>query len=157
MAHCPIYMSIQNCTSDYEKTIILLSWSLLSFPLSLLSSLFSSSLSFYLSIQHCPSDCHLPTLSDQIWFALIWSTCLSFWRRPQSIKTKIGSVCVRQGFTNRCSLAAGLRGNEERMRKWKENEEMKRDWLSTFPHFLFISFLFIHFPYQKLSHFVAKY
>ena len=30
---------------------------------------------------------------------------------------------------NRCSLAAGLRGNEERMRKWRGNgEEMEREW-----------------------------
>ena len=34
-----------------------------------------------------------------------------------------------QGCTNRCSLAAGLRGNEERMRKWRGNgEEMEREW-----------------------------
>ena len=26
-------------------------------------------------------------------------------------------ICNNQGCTNRCSLAAGLRGNEERMRK----------------------------------------
>ena len=42
------------------------------------------------------------------------------------------------------------------MRKWKENEEMERDLLSTFPHFLFFSSHYIHFLYQKLSHFVAK-
>ena len=34
-----------------------------------------------------------------------------------------------QGCTNRCSLAAGLQGNEERMRKWRGNgEEMEREW-----------------------------
>ena len=33
---------------------------------------------------------------------------------------------IRQGCRSRCSLAAGLRGNGERMRKWKENEEMDR-------------------------------
>ena len=32
------------------------------------------------------------------------------------------------------------------------NEEMERDSLSTFSHFLFISPLSIHFLYQKLSH-----
>ena len=32
-----------------------------------------------------------------------------------------------QGVTTCCSLAAGLRGNVERMRKWSENEEMKRE------------------------------
>ena len=63
-------------------------------------------------------------------------------------------------------MAAGLRenvermgkrrGNGERMRKWKENEEMERDLLPTFPHFLFSSSLSIHFLYQKLSHFVTK-
>ena len=31
------------------------------------------------------------------------------------------------------------------MRKWRENEEMEKDSLSTFPHFLFISSLSIHF------------
>ena len=36
-------------------------------------------------------------------------------------------------------------------RKRKENEEMERDSLSTFPHFLFISPLSIHFLYQTLS------
>ena len=30
-------------------------------------------------------------------------------------------------------------------RKWRENEEMERDWLSTFPHSLSISSLFLHF------------
>ena len=33
-----------------------------------------------------------------------------------------------QGCTNRCSLAAGLRGNEERMRKWRGNGERMRKW-----------------------------
>ena len=53
--------------------------------------------------------------------------------------------------------------NEEEMerewgmeRKFGENEEMERDSLSTFPHFLFISSLSIHFLYQKLSHFVQN-
>ena len=45
---------------------------------------------------------------------------------------------------------------EKMERKWRENEEMERDSLSTFSHFLFISSLSIHFLYQKLSHFVAK-
>ena len=33
-------------------------------------------------------------------------------------------------YCNRAAriVAAGLRGNEERMRKWRENEEMKREW-----------------------------
>ena len=61
-----------------------------------------------------------------------------------------GIFCTwRQGCTNRCSLAAGLRekwrGNEEMRRKWRKNEEMERDWLSTFPHSLSISSLFLHF------------
>ena len=38
------------------------------------------------------------------------------------------------------------------MRKWRENEEMERDSLSTIPHFLFILSLTIIFLYQKLSH-----
>ena len=33
---------------------------------------------------------------------------------------------MSQGCTNRCSLAAGLRGNEERMRKWRGNGERMR-------------------------------
>ena len=37
------------------------------------------------------------------------------------------------------------RENEEMRRKWRENEEMERDWLSTFPHSLSISSLFLHF------------
>ena len=32
-------------------------------------------------------------------------------------KPYLGGVIALQGCTNRCSLAAGLRGNEERMRK----------------------------------------
>ena len=35
-------------------------------------------------------------------------------------------LCLHQGCTNRCSLAAGLRGNEERMRKWRGNGERMR-------------------------------
>ena len=46
---------------------------------------------------------------------------------------------------------------EEMERKLRENEEMERGSLSTFPHFLFILSLSIHFLYKKLSHFVAKY
>ena len=34
----------------------------------------------------------------------------------------------RQGCATCCSLAAGLRGNGERMRKWRENEEIERRW-----------------------------
>ena len=44
------------------------------------------------------------------------------------------------------------RENEEMERKWRENDEMERDSLSTFPHFLYISFLSIHFLHQKLSY-----
>ena len=33
-----------------------------------------------------------------------------------------------QGCATCCSLAAGLRGNGERMRKWRENEEIERRW-----------------------------
>ena len=46
--------------------------------------------------------------------------------------------------------------NEKMERKWNENEEMERDSLYTFPHFLIISSLSIHFLYKKLSHFVTK-
>ena len=37
------------------------------------------------------------------------------------------------------------RENEKMNRKWNGNEEMERYLLSTFPHFLFISSLSIHF------------
>ena len=39
---------------------------------------------------------------------------------------KFRAQCVRQGCTNRCSLAAGLQGNGERMRKWRGNGERMR-------------------------------
>ena len=35
------------------------------------------------------------------------------------------------------------------MRKWTENEEMERDLLSTFPQFLFISPISIHFQIKN--------
>ena len=37
-------------------------------------------------------------------------------------------ITLEQGCATRCSLAAGLRGNGERMRKWRENEEIERRW-----------------------------
>ena len=48
------------------------------------------------------------------------------------------------------------RENEKMKGKYRENEEMERDTLSTFPHFLFIPSLSILFVYKKLSHFVTK-
>ena len=47
------------------------------------------------------------------------------------------------------------RENKKMKRKWRENEEMERNSLSTFPHFLFISSLSIHFVFQKLSRFAT--
>ena len=44
----------------------------------------------------------------------------------ETVKT-VKTVYTVQGVTTRCSLAAGLRGNGERMRKWTENEEMERE------------------------------
>ena len=106
-----------------------------------------------------------------------------FWTRKSSSFIIVTSC---QGCTNRCSLAAGLRGNEERMRKWRGNgEEMEREWgneeemerkwgngerltlyissfslyflpLSPFPNSLSISSLSFHFLHQNASHFVAK-
>ena len=35
---------------------------------------------------------------------------------------------MEQGCATCCSLAAGLQGNGERMRKWRENEEIERRW-----------------------------
>ena len=46
-------------------------------------------------------------------------------------------------------------GNGERMRKWREYEEIVKDSLSTFPHFLFISPLPIHFL-SKIFRFCRK-
>ena len=76
----------------------------------------------------------------------------------RSIRLKsIAWMC--QGCTNRCSLAAGLRGNEERMRKWRGNgEEMEREWgngekISSF--FLYILPLY-PFPISKLVTFCRK-
>ena len=66
------------------------------------------------------------------------------------------SLVVRKWRENE-KMKRKWRKKGEMERKWKENEEMERNLLSTFPHFLFISFLSIHFLYQKLSHFVAKY
>ena len=73
---------------------------------------------------------------------------------------------TNQGCTNRCSLAAGLRGNGERMRKWGGNGEKLRKWreidslhfliLSLFPPSFSISSLSFHFLHQNVSHFVAK-
>ena len=55
-------------------------------------------------------------------------------------------------------VAAWLQENEKMKRKWRESEEMERDSICTFPHFLFISSFSnsIHFLHQKLSQFVAK-
>ena len=85
---------------------------------------------------------------------------------PKSLQLEIERDISEQGCTTFCILASRMqengervrrwRWNGERMRKWRENEEMERDSLSTFPHFLFISSLSIHFLYQKLYHFGAK-
>ena len=42
------------------------------------------------------------------------------------------------------------------MRKWRGNEEMERDSLSTFPRFLFISSLSIHFLHMSHSQMLGK-
>ena len=62
---------------------------------------------------------------------------------------------IPQGCISCASLATWLwengermrkwKGNGERMRKWSENEQIERDSLFIFPHFLFISSLSIHF------------
>ena len=57
--------------------------------------------------------------------------------------------------TTCCSVASRLQENGEKLER--ENEEMERDSLFTFPHFLFISSFSIHFLYQKLSHFVGTF
>ena len=72
---------------------------------------------------------------------------------------------ISQGFTSCASMAAWLwengermrkwRGNGERMRKWTQNEQIERDSLSTFPHFLFITSLSIHFL-SKIVHFYRE-
>ena len=67
--------------------------------------------------------------------------------RPQTTKKR--TFVVWSGLHESlqpCSRAARKwRENEEMRRKWRENEEMERDWLSTFPHSLSISSLFLHF------------
>ena len=47
------------------------------------------------------------------------------------------------------------RENEKKKRKLRENEEMERDLLSTFPHFLFILPLY-SFPISKMVSFCRK-
>ena len=60
------------------------------------------------------------------------------------------NVTTNHGCTNCGSLAARKwRENEKMRRKLRENEEMERDLLSTFPHFLFISPLSIHFQIKN--------
>ena len=48
-----------------------------------------------------------------------------------------------------CLAARKWRENEKMKRKLRKNEEMERDLLSTFPHFLFISPLSIHFQIKN--------
>ena len=43
-------------------------------------------------------------------------------------------LSYEQGCTNCGSLAAWLRGNGQRMRKWRENEEMERFSLRMWQH-----------------------
>ena len=51
-----------------------------------------------------------------------------------------------QGVTTRCSLAAGLRGNGERMRKWRGNGERMRKWRGNGERLtLYISSFSLHF------------
>ena len=66
-----------------------------------------------------------------------------------------GSLAVRKWRENE-KMQRKWRENKEIERKWRENEEKERDSLLTFPHFLFIFSLSIHFLCQKFSHFVAK-
>ena len=67
---------------------------------------------------------------------------------------------ARQGCTNCGNLAPFLRGNGERMRKWRGNRERMGKWwgigLRSTPYYLFISSLSLNFLHQNLSHFVAK-
>ena len=98
-----------------------------------------------------------------------WTGCLwTFWDGPFFERANCMQDLLRcdQGCTNRCSLAAGLRGNGERMRKWGGNGEKIRKWreidslhfliLSLFPPSFSISSLSFHFLHQNASHFVAK-
>ena len=73
---------------------------------------------------------------------------------PQESKTKHlkKKIAKIQGCTRSGSLAAGLRENGERMRKWRGNGQIMRKWseiYSTFPHLLFIFSLFIHFQIKN--------
>ena len=88
--------------------------------------------------------------------------CFPYFQQPNSpcrekhrilFKNQLGSIWFaaspwpgRHESLQPCSRAARKwRENEEMRRKWRENEEMERDWLSTFPHSLSISSLFLHF------------
>ena len=77
------------------------------------------------------------------------------WHKDHSMSQGCQPGCEKNGERMR-----KWRGNGKRMRKWRgnweKNEEMERDSLSTFPHFLFISSLSFHFLHQNASHFVAK-
>ena len=56
-----------------------------------------------------------------------WYQWNIYWQITGQVMGKAYHHANRQGVTTCCSLAAGLRGNVERMRKWSENEEMKRE------------------------------
>ena len=90
-------------------------------------------------------------MHEKIFF--FFKTCLS-------VTISIAEQSTAQGCTSCASLAVRKwrenekikmkwRENEEMVGRWRENEEIKRDSLSTFPHFLFTSSLSIHFLYQK--------
>ena len=52
--------------------------------------------------------------------------CPLTWLRSDMLREL--SCGLSQGCATCCSLAAGPRGNGERMRKWRENEEIERRW-----------------------------
>ena len=90
-------------------------------------------------------------LKHKLWMVLLRS-------QKNSINTFVCSqkyhICI--WVHNLLQPGSRAARNGERMRKWRENDEIEKDSLSTFPHFLFISSLSVHFLYRKLSHFVAK-
>ena len=88
----------------------------------------------------------------------------TMFKGPKSVTSILGlkmslTYTYRQGCTNRCSLAAGLRGNEQRMRKWRGNgEEMEREWGKLEKNFLILSLYppSLSISYIKICHILSQ-
>ena len=117
---------------------------------------------FYFKSYHFWANCNILMIFTQV---AVWAPAHPSHNLPL-LSLQAPPPPSPQGCTNRCSLAAGLRGNGERMRKWGGNGEKMRKWreidslhfliLSLFPPSFSISSLSFHFLHQNASHFVAK-